>query len=99
MSVSHLPAPTVAARRALRRATLLALYHAAEGSPVPRIELAGIAASVKASVDDVLCQLLVLESLGLTNDVDRSGAALQGRGVLLAERLLAGDDVTHDALQ
>ena len=82
-----------------RRARLLALYEVADGSPGPRMEIALIAQRVNADAEHVLAQLLVLESLDLTNDVDRTGAALTGAGAVLAERLLLGEGVAADSLQ
>ena len=91
--------PLVLSRRALRRARLLALYEVADGSPGPRMEIALIAPRAHADAEQVLAQLLVLESLGLTNDVGRSGAALTGAGAVLAERLLLGEDLAAGSLQ
>ena len=83
----------------MRRATLLALYDAADGSPGPRVAVRAIAQRASADAEQVLSQLLILESLELANDVDRTGAALTGHGVVLAERLLCGDDDSAGTLQ
>ena len=88
----------VSHRRAMRRATLLALYDASDESPGPRVTVRVIAQRASADAEQVLSQLLILESLELANDVDRTGAALTGHGAVLAERLLCGDDVSAGAL-
>jgi len=98
MSASNVT-PLILSRRGLRRARLLALYNVAGGSPGPRIDIGLIARQVNADEAHVLAQLLVLESLALTDDVDRSGAALTGAGVVVAERILLGEDVAPNALQ
>lgn len=72
--------PDVLARRALRREVLLALYHACNGSPAPRVDLSHIVQRTGADEAEVLGQLLVLEALTFTDDVDRSGASLTAMG-------------------
>jgi len=68
------------------------------GFPGPRIALSTIAACVGADVEDVLSQLFVLESLGTTMDIDRSGSSIDPRGVLLVERIRSENDVPPAAL-
>jgi len=81
----------VAERRILRGAALLALNHAANGSPAARVDVGAIAVDLKALVQDVLVQLFVLEGLGLAADVDAGGARITSPGILMAERLMAGE--------
>ncbi len=100
MTTPTLSDPDVLARRALRREVLLALYRARNGSPAPRVDLSQIVQRTCAEKDAVLGQLLVLEALNFTFDVDRSGASITGAGVILAERLLVHrEDVDRDLMQ
>ena len=98
MPSSSIATPTIAERPTLREAILIALYDAASGSPVPRIALGTIATSARTNVEAVFAQLLVLESLGMAFDIDRSGASIDPRGVMLVERMLAGEDVLPSVL-
>jgi hypothetical protein len=81
----------VSERRILRGATLLALNAAANGSPAARVDVAPLAVVLKASLEDVMVQLFVLEGLGLASDVDGTGARITARGVLQAERLMTAE--------
>ena len=84
----------VSSRRTLRREVLLALYEVAGGSPAARVPITTLANLLKVDRRDALDQLCVLEGLGMTEDVDQSGASLRVRGILWAEATLSGDPGT-----
>ena len=85
------PTRIVQSRRRNRQAVLLALYQGADGSPAPQVPLARLTELMGGRIVDVHAHLLVLESMGLVDDVDAAGAALTGRGALVAEQLIVGE--------